>query len=123
MLNSVMQRYTYKVGQYLDDLVSEEPQKRVEACEHLPEIWKALGKQKTLAQFLPFLQSSSRLQGISEGTEEFLVKLASHVRNLVLFIGTDNLHQVTNLIFSLFTSEDHSVRETVIFSDRDASGT
>jgi hypothetical protein len=109
-----MQRYSFKIGQYIDDLVSEEAFKRVDACEHLPETWKALGKTRTKTHLIPFLQGSKYGEpGIAEGSEEFLCALAKCIRGLVLFIGTDQVNLVLSIVFNLYTSEDSSVREEV----------
>lgn len=50
--------YSYHVGQILDELVSEEPKKRLAACENLMEVAKAMGKEKTKASLVPFLKGN-----------------------------------------------------------------
>lgn len=53
--------YNYVIGQYLDELVSEESKKRIAACENIMEVAKALGKDKTKTVFVPFLKGTCGL--------------------------------------------------------------
>ena len=48
--------YPLPIGKLVDELVSEEPKKRITACENLHEIAKAMGKDKTKTVFVPFLK-------------------------------------------------------------------
>jgi hypothetical protein len=48
--------YSYPVGQILDELVSEEPKKRLAACENMMEVAKAMGKEKAKNSLVPFLR-------------------------------------------------------------------
>ena len=57
-------KYSYPVGQILDELVSEEPKKRIAACENIMEIAKAMGKDKTKAQLVPFIKGEFYLNRI-----------------------------------------------------------
>jgi len=51
--------YNYPIAQYLDELVSEEPKKRIAACENLMEIARAMGKEKTKQQLVPFIRGKN----------------------------------------------------------------
>lgn len=64
--------YPLPIGKLVDELVSEEPKKRITACENLHEIAKAMGKEKTKAVFVPFLKGSYRSnQNLPMGMKSF----------------------------------------------------
>ena len=112
-----MQRYGYTVAQYLDDLVSEENSKRIEAAEHLPDVWAALGREKTKTGLVPFLAGSlASREIIAEGTTEFLSVVAGHLRQLVLYLGVENGKMILPVVFILFSSEDSVIREQTMAS-------
>ena len=55
-----MKGYTIIIGQYLDELKSDDSKKRLNSVEHLLDIAKCLGPQRTKDELLPFLKGSFR---------------------------------------------------------------
>jgi serine/threonine-protein phosphatase 2A regulatory subunit A len=51
-----MKGYTIIIGQYLDELKSDDSKKRLNSVEHLLDIAKTLGPQRTKDELLPFLK-------------------------------------------------------------------
>ncbi len=49
-------KYNYSIAQIYDELVSEESKKRIAACENIMEIAKAMGKEKTKKDLVPFIK-------------------------------------------------------------------
>src|SRR3990167_9630713 len=106
-----MQRYSYCVGQYLDDLVSQDPVKRVAAVEKLPDTWHALGREKTKSGLIPLLIGKFTCStDICSGPEEFQMALAKNLRGLVHSLGPESVPLVLPIIYTLFASEDSRVR-------------
>jgi serine/threonine-protein phosphatase 2A regulatory subunit A len=53
-----MKGYTIIIGQYLDELKSDDSKKRLNSVEHLLDIAKTLGPQRTKDELLPFLKGN-----------------------------------------------------------------
>jgi len=99
----------YKTGQYLDDLVCQEPSRYNTAIEHLKDIWQALGKERTRLELVPLLEDIV----YSGHTEQFLVCLASQIKPLGSYIGGNYFSILSTLINRQLCSEDSSVRDQV----------
>ena len=53
-----MRGYYYVIGQYLDELASEDSKKRLNSVNHIMQIAKAFGPEKTKSQLLGFLKGT-----------------------------------------------------------------
>ena len=62
-----MKGYSLIVGQYLDELKSDDSKKRLNSVEHLLDIAKALGADRTKNELFPFLKE------LLDDEEEILV--------------------------------------------------
>jgi hypothetical protein len=101
-----MQRYTYKNAQNLDDLISDEPMKRLTAAENILDVAKDLGKDRCKSLIL-------FLRDIMDGEEEFLAMIAVNLKGLINYLGPESILSTFPIMTILFSSEDKSVRESV----------
>jgi len=105
-----MKGYSIIVGQYLDQLKSDDSKKRLSAVEHLLDIAKALGPERSKTELLPFLKE------LLEDEEEVLVTLAHAVYDITKFCLKSN--DYAKLVFpiyeSMFSAEDSIVRNTAL---------
>lgn len=103
-----MKGYTIIVGQYLDQLKSDDSKKRLNSVEHLLDIAKALGQERTKNELFTFLKE------LLEDEEEVLVALAKAIFDLTKFClsASDYAKIVFPIYESLFSSEDSIVRTT-----------
>lgn len=100
-----MKGYTIIIGQYLDELKSDDSKKRLNSVEHLLDIAKCLGPQRTKDELLPFLKE------LLDDEEETLIALAKSLYDLTTFVGGGNISQTVFPSYeSLFSNEDASVR-------------
>lgn len=54
-------KYNYPIARIYDELVSEESKKKIAACENIMEIAKAMGREKTKKDLIPFIKGNSGL--------------------------------------------------------------
>lgn len=100
-----MKGYTIVIGQYQDELKSDDARKRLNAIEHLLDIAKALGNDRTKNELWPFLRE------LLDDEEENLCALAKSLYEQVKFIGGNEAIKLAFLNYEfLFGNEDSSVR-------------
>ena len=104
-----MKGYSLIVGQYLDELKSDDSKKRLNSVEHLLDIAKALGADRTRNELFPFLKE------LLDDEEEILVTLARSQYELTKFVGGSDITKLTFPSYeALFANEDTSVREAAL---------
>ncbi|KAJ6233156.1 protein phosphatase 2 (formerly 2a) [Anaeramoeba flamelloides] len=105
-----MNKELAKVGELIDNLVSQDPKLRFESISQIKLIAKTIGEKRTRKEFIPFLTGFSG----DEDTKTLLVLIKELSGFAELVGGNDYIYSIFPPLIKLTSHEDVTISEQVI---------